>query len=388
MTGHGARDEQVPGALSSLGWSALLVALVWWFTVVAPDRDQNFTLQSLPPLAAVVLTVSSVGLVLRRRSAVVAMLLTVGADLCSVLWDLEGLGYHFGGMFGVFFVAMRYPLAHAVLLVVGPMGLVYLAEVQNAGWRWLAFAPTWVVLSTALAIASGQVRFLREHLVRSLQDRVASAEAAQDAVARARVAEDRLRTARELHDVVGHRIAVVHLRAAVAIRALEDDPNATRQALADIDEAARAALGDIDHLLANLRAGDPAPPAQHDLRDLNELIEDFHRYGLATITRINGDLTSVPSTVSAVAYHAADETLTNALKHGGPEPTADLTLTVRPGKVMLHVTNPCPLRSSSHRTGWGLHGLRERVASAGGTLEVAQADDFVVDVSLPTGTPP
>lgn len=373
-------------ALSSISWTVLLIALVWWFTIIAPDRNDNFTVQALEPLAAPVLIVSSIGILVRRRHPVVTLALTAAADLSSVVFDLDGAGYHFGGMFGVFFVAVRYPLSRTLSLVAGPVGLVYLAEVQNAGWRWLTFAPTWVLLSTALAVAFGQVRLLREHLVRSLQDRVASVEAAQDATARARVAEDRLRTARELHDVVGHRIAVVHLRAAAAVRSLDQDPSVIRRALLDIDEAARAVLTDIDHLLADLRAGDNATPFQHDLRDLDELLAEFEGHGLRIASRVEGDPAHLPPMISEAAYYMAVEALTNALKHGGPDTTADFSLAVRHSGVTLRISNPsCSDNVTSERSGWGLHGLRERVLQLGGTLVVTPGRNFVVEVVLPTG---
>lgn len=372
-------------------WTGVLVLIVWWTTVVVPDQFDDFRVRDLDPVEVVVLMVATVGLLFRHRSALLTLALTVGADFASVVLDLEGHGYHYAGLFGVFCVAMRYRLRTSLALVSASMGLVYLAEVQQAGGRWLAFAPTWVVLSTALAFSFGQVRYLREQLLQSLEERVISAEAAQDAVARSRVAEDRLQTARELHDVVGHRIAVVHLRAAVAVRALDDDPEATRQALVDIDDAAKAVLSDIDHLLAELRTGDGPPQLEQRLGRMDEFLDGFRRYGLVIREDLEADLDreleTLPAEVAATTRQVLVETLTNAYKHGGVNPSAHLRIRQSTDQLEVTVRNPNPTGpvQVSKRSGWGLHGLRERVADLGGTMRVTQEPDFVVDVFLPLG---
>lgn len=167
MNGHGSRTESNSlRALTSStpvtnAWTGVLVLIVWWTTVVVPDQFDDFRVRDLDPVEVVVLMVATVGLLFRHRSALLTLALTVGADFASVVLDLEGHGYHYAGLFGVFCVAMRYRLRTSLALVSASMGLVYLAEVQQAGGRWLAFAPTWVVLSTALAFSFGQVRYLR-----------------------------------------------------------------------------------------------------------------------------------------------------------------------------------------------------------------------------------
>ncbi|MEQ6899688.1 histidine kinase [Nocardioides sp. YIM 152588] len=363
----------------------LLIGFVWWTTLLGPGPHDDFTVRLPGPVGVLVLTAASVGLLARRRNPALCLALTVGADLASVVLDLEGLGYHYAGLFGVFFVATSYSLGRAVALAAPAMGLVYLAEVVNAGGRSVAFAPVWVIISTALALGFGQVRYLREHLVVSLQEQVDSAERTREAVARTRVAEDRLQTARELHDVVGHRIAVVHLRAAAALRSLDDDPETTRRGLVDIDHAARDILVDIDQLLADLRADEPAPALDHGPVRIERLLDEFRSYGLTVRARIDGQLSGVPPQVAWTAHQALTEALTNALKHGGPDAVAELHVRLGADALDLRVSNPIGgAEGGAARDGWGLRGLRERVSELGGRVNVTRGTDFVLEITLPT----
>lgn len=382
--------------LGGNAWTLLLVVLIWWGVLVAPGPDDGFEVRGPELLEFAGLMLASIGLAVRRRHVLLTLGLTAGADLASVVIGLEGGGYHVAGLLGVFFVSMRMRLSRAVAYVGPAMGLVYVAQVRDAGWHWVAFAPFWVIVTTALATSFGQVRYLRERLLTSLSDRLAAAEAAQEAVARSRVVEDRLQTARELHDVIGHGLAVVHLSAAAALRSLDDDPGAARRALEDIDEAARNALADIDQLLADLRAGDSTGPPEHDLGALDPLIARFRRYGLDIREYSEGDVRTLPDHVVALVKSVVAEALTNAYKHGSTGAPVHLGIIWHPDQLALTISNSTveDAGDTSTREGWGLHGLRERLTAIGGSLDVCHEVEggvrgvFAVDVLLPTMATP
>jgi signal transduction histidine kinase len=381
----GFRADAFVGA----GWSALLIAVVWWSTVFVPGPGDVVSTIPLTTVAVLLLIVTSIALLLRRRWPVLTLAVTATVDAYSIIAkSIDGAGYHYAALFGVFFVAVRHPFRRTCLAVGLSMGLVYLSAVANADWRWTGFGPMGVIVTTLLATSFGQVRYLREHLVRSLHEQVESAELTREAVARTRVAEDRLHTARELHDLVGHRIAVVHLRAAAAIRTVESDPPSALRALRDIDDAARDVLHDIDQLLADLRAGDTRAD-EPDLGQLDDLIDEFRRYGLDIRTDVSGDLGAVPVSTSRVTYQVVHESLTNALKHGRSGGPVALVLHVARASVSVRVSNASADTSATDpREGWGLHGIRERVADVDGSVTVDPGPEFVVDVALPIGGRP
>lgn len=90
--------------------------------------------------------------------------------------------------------------------------------------------------------------------------------------------------------------------------------------------------------------------------------------------RADGDVDTVPASVSRVAYRVVQEGLTNALKHGA-ERRAHVLLERTGGGLHIVVTNPVDSRAATGAAetdragGYGLVGLRERVAAVRGTVE-------------------
>jgi signal transduction histidine kinase len=196
---------------------------------------------------------------------------------------------------------------------------------------------------------------------------------------------ERNRLARELHDSVGHALAVTTLQAAAAQRLLDTDPGFVRTALAAIEEAGRGAAEELDHVIGLLREQDrgrPAPPPT--LADLDRLVADARAAGLELDVDVGGAVDQAPAAVSREGYRIVQEGLTNAVRHGGWAPVS-LRLAVAGRTLEIELTNP--LRPGAPGGGGrGLDGMRERVDLLGGRM-TAGADGAVwrVAVRLPTG---
>lgn len=362
-------------AASSVG----LIGAVWWINFVGPDVSR-ITWED-----AVVVTLASIGLLLRHRSPLAALLLCAGCDLAASLLGLQGFGYHFAAWVASYFFSVRHSISRALAVVLPTMGAVVVAETAEKDWRWFAFGTTLVAGGTLVAVAFGQVIRLREELLVALRERAESAERSRESEAAARIADDRLRTAREVHDVVAHRMAIIHLRAAVSLRTDEDISPAGRRALQEIDDAATAALGDIDQLLADLRAGDAPRRSGADDLDLSDVLAEFRDHGLEVVFARTGDPSNVAAPVAKVVRSAALEGLTNGLKHGAGAPVR-VALDVTDGTVTMTVRNRSADGSEEMRTGWGLRGVRERVDEVGGNAWFGrEGDEFVLGVSAPVG---
>jgi signal transduction histidine kinase len=362
-------------AASSVG----LIGAVWWINFVGPDVSR------VTWKDAVVVTLTSVGLLLRHRSPFAALLLCTGCDLVASLLELQGFGYHFAAWVAAYFFSVRHSIGWALAWIAPTMGAVVVAETAEKDWRWFAFGTTLVAGGTLVAVAFGQVTRLREQLLVSLRERAESAERSRESEAAARIADDRLRTAREVHDVVAHRMAIIHLRAAVSLRTDADISPAGRQALQEIDDAATAALGDIDQLLADLRAGDTPGRSAVDGLDLSDLVAEFRGHGLDVVLTRTGDLSTVATPVAKVVRRAALEALTNGLKHGAGAPVR-IALEVTDRSVTMTVRNRSADGSGEVRSGWGLRGVRERVDEVGGDSWFGhERGEFVLGVSVPVG---
>ena len=197
---------------------------------------------------------------------------------------------------------------------------------------------------------------------------------------------ERNRLARELHDSVGHALAVTTLQAAAAQRLLDSDPGFVRGALAAIEEAGRGAAEELDHVIGLLREQDRGRPApQPTLTDLDRLVADARAAGLALDVDVGGAVDQVPAAVSREGYRIVQEGLTNAVRHGGWAPVS-LRLAVSGRTLEIDLTNPLRPGVAGSGGGRGLDGMRERVALLGGRM-TAGADGAVwrVAVRLPTG---
>ena len=154
-----------------------------------------------------------------------------------------------------------------------------------------------------------------------LEERTAELEQAREELARRAVAEERLRLARELHDVVAHAMSVIAVQSGVGAHVADTKPQEAAKALAAIEATSRAALEELRRLLGVLRQedepqGDLAPVP--GLADLDSLLAEVAKAGLAVKLQVNGTRPPLPAGVDLSAYRIVQEALTNVVKHAGP----------------------------------------------------------------------
>lgn len=165
---------------------------------------------------------------------------------------------------------------------------------------------------------------------------------------------------------------------------LADDPRAASLAMAQVAETARTALVDLDAALATLRDDTSARRPAGSLAELSQLLDRAHRAGLTVDLQISGDLTEVPTAISAVGFRVVQEACTNVLRHAGAKPTVVRISTTRDA-LRIEIRNPVVSRplltpgglpyASRSSEGHGLTGLGERVRLAGGHLRAGPTPD-------------
>jgi len=238
-----------------------------------------------------------------------------------------------------------------------------------------------VVVAFAAALGSA-IRYYFDALS-AARERARRAEETSEAQARRRVAEDRLSIARDLHDSVAHRIAVINLQAGVAARTLRSEPDEAEESIAVIGDAARTVLAELTDMLGLLRtSGDREVVDEPDFARIDGLLGIFARSGLTVDVRVTGEPRPLPPRASTIAYRVMQESLTNAYKHGAGH-TADVRLDYSTKRFVIHVVNPVTEHKAA-AGGHGLVGMRERLTSIGGTLELDTKDAaFVLTATLP-----
>ncbi|MFY1670441.1 sensor histidine kinase [Plantactinospora sp. WMMB334] len=212
--------------------------------------------------------------------------------------------------------------------------------------------------------------------------------------ARDAVSAERLRIARELHDIVGHSMSLIAVKATVANHIADERPAETRAALLTIEQTSRAALTEIRRLLDVLRSDtDPAADPAADLSpspgtaDLPDLAERLRSAGLRVELRMEGT-DSLPQAVDLTVFRIVQESLTNVVRHAGVS-RCQVTVRAGDGGVRIEVLDdgraPRPSASVRRRAGQGLIGMRERVATYGGALTVGPRPEggFQVVADIP-----
>ena len=250
------------------------------------------------------------------------------------------------------------------------------------------FSAGLVALSPWLAGRTTRARMLRgEALEREREGR-----------ARTAVVEERQRIARELHDVVAHGLVVMVVQAQGARRILDQDPERAREALQAIEQTGQTALAEMRRSLGILREESAAAELvpQPTLRDLDGLLAEMRRAGLAVDLRIEGEPRALAEGVDRSAYRIVQEALTNTIKHAGLVP-ARVTVRYDDDELRLEIVDSGPStpptpgspdggdRDRGDDGGHGLVGMRERVRLYGGELEASSdnGDGFVVRARIP-----
>ncbi len=199
------------------------------------------------------------------------------------------------------------------------------------------------------------------------------------------VAEERLRIARDLHDSLGHTIAVISVQTSVATEAIDDDPAAVRAALATIRLAGDEASRELRTTLGLLTTDDSRKPVG-SLRHLDTLVAATAESGLTVHVRTEGTPGQLPMVVDTAAYRIVQEALTNSLRHARAG-NAEVLLRYAPDRLEVHVTDDGV--GATVTEGRGLAGMRQRVALLGGRVEFSSRPGagFRVDASLPVAVP-
>jgi signal transduction histidine kinase len=390
-----------------VAWAAGSAALYACAIVAATTRQPDALSPAAVTIATLVYVSFAVIPILRWPVWLPVAVTTVGAValMAAGTPDLLLGPALVAGMFVFSLRSERTPAIAGTAAVIGALlagHLVFGLHEKEAGW-----ADLWVVPWTAVAAAIGQaVRAQRAHQA-MLEERARRAEEGRELEARRRVQQERLRIARELHDAVGHQVALISVQAGAMGYLLDTDPARVRESLAHIQQASEAALEELRLTVGLLRqAGDhePVEPVG-GLGRLDELIASFTATGLRVTCDVTGQVRQLPEAVDLTAYRLIQESLTNTAKHAAGT-SASIRLAFRPAALALAVEDHGPPAGGSGaglaagsgagsgigEEGHGIIGMRERAAALGGWLTAGPRAEggfrVVAELPAPVGGAP
>ncbi|MEV4313302.1 sensor histidine kinase [Actinocrispum sp. NPDC049592] len=219
-----------------------------------------------------------------------------------------------------------------------------------------------------------------------LEHRAEQLRAAQEQNTRGAIVAERVRIARDLHDVVAHHVSVMGVQASAARRVLDKDHDVASEALRNVEQTARVAIGELRGLLGVLRADDSADAsAPFGLDQVPDLVSATRSAGIEVRYGVYGDTRPVPQAVALSAYRVVQEALTNVVKHSGAR-QADVRLRYLDNTLEVEIADDGHGTQVQPDRGFGLLGIRERVAVHGGEVEAGPRRDggFRVRATFPS----
>jgi len=184
-------------------------------------------------------------------------------------------------------------------------------------------------------------------------------------LARLAVADERERFARDLHDLLGHSLSVIALKAQLARRRLRDDPEAAFDDVADIETVSRDALREVREAVSGYRK----PELDAELQGARTALD-----AAGIETTIDRPAVELPAEVEAVLAWTVREAATNVIRHSGARHST-IRLVPALDQASVEIVDDGRGINGSDGGGTGLTGLRERLRQAGGRLEAGPRDD-------------
>lgn len=372
-------DEVIPRALIHGTLVVIALALVVNM-ITAPQYGANFA-------GYCAIASATFGIALGWRRSWLGVVLVAVSPALAVAGGLPSTGVWSIGCFAVFLVTLR---GMRVWICSGVVALGNLLAVAweagtlnlqtNAGASIAAFS---ALAAGAFGSAiRGNLQYRRE-----VENREREAERTRLAAVERGIAQERLRIARDLHDGIGHQIAVINMRLGAAEVHLPPGAEAAREDLAGARQGVQAVLQETQQVLRVLRLPEESTHTSSPLGTLSDLVTSFQEAGMELDVQLDASAITTSSRESdAALYRIVQEGLTNAQKYG--RGTTSLTGSADESDVHIQIVNMRSRRIAPDTSsgGNGIIGMTERAESVGGSL-TARVDGrlFWLEASVPHG---
>ena len=330
-----------------------------------------------PALAAGLGALAALGLFTSLRWPLRGAATTFGAVTMFVMLDLRDGPIYLTLAAAAFVVAARVAVPEWSRVVPAGAGVVCIALAVRAVADYDNQRSLWQVLAVVAVITAGAaIGTLTRNRRLAVGERATAA-----------ATQEQLRMAQDLHDGVGHGLAVIAMQAGVGLHVLDRDPTAVRAALEAIRDSARESLDALRAELATM-AGDPASlRPRHGVADLDALVDRVRTAGLKV--ELTGSTGSLSDPVDVLVYGVVQEGLTNVLRHADAATSVSVRLNRSPQRVAVTVEDDGRTTRAGARpdegTGLGLRGMRARVLALGGDFSAGPrpSGGFAVSAELP-----
>ncbi|MEX0899716.1 MAG: sensor histidine kinase [Gammaproteobacteria bacterium] len=286
----------------------------------------------------------------------------IGIGVLGTVWAPHNVGagvfFIYAASFAGWLGPVRRAASGVAVVVVWAMAVAYLWQPQPTFWApALLFG---IIIGIISIYDSTQRR--RDAALRLSQEEVRQM---------ARVAE-RERISRDLHDLLGHTLSVITLKAELAARLVDRAPARAAAEIREVEQVSRAALADVREAISGIRTRGLLGELEHARVALKAAGVRFE---------VDGEVPAVPPAAEAVLAMIVREAVTNVVRHAQAS-YCRVVLRREADETFVEVQDDG--RGAKSLAGGGIDGMRARLAAAGGRLEVG--DEFGVRLRawLPT----
>ena len=362
------RREQTTDITFALGLLMLSIGSVLFW-----QQDPGDGVRPLDVFGYILIAGQTLPIVWRRRYPVAVLAIIVGVFMIDRGFNYPSSWAFLGISLAIYTVGAQLPPKRSLIVGAVAIDVVLLWTLVGV----ITFdVPLFAVVSEIAVLGFpflvGRETHFRERRMVELETRALQAEHQREQEAADAVLRERTRIARELHDVVAHEITVMTIQSAAARRVLSSDPNQADVAIKTVEEAGHRALTEIRRMLGMLRTSDArATNPQPGLSELNRLVAQMNDAGVPTTLAMSGETRPLPLGVDLNAYRIIQESLTNTLKHGGPDVHAEVRIEFNDDTLEIEVLDngrgAAALRAVASAQ-QGLIGMHERAALLDGVL--------------------
>jgi two-component system sensor histidine kinase DesK len=343
-------------------WSLALLFPLWKYVYVTPGALE---------LAALVLTaVLFVPLYFASfwASTGPLVLAILATCLFGVLWAPHNFGASTFFVFGAGMCAGFVPARRAYLAVAAVMALA-LAVGLMLGMPSFKFMLPTLAIGSAIGVAAtmdASLRRSRDQLLRK-----------QEEVEHMATIAERERISRDLHDLLGHTLSLITLKAELAGKLAGRDIDACKQEIDDIEHCARNALAEVRAAVTGYRLSG----FTHELAAARASLAAA---GIELSTEVAPF--SVPVAAENVMSLALREAVTNIIRHAGAS-RCEVSLAQDGSNIVFRIADNGVLKEGGPaiRPGNGLTGMRERVLGIGGQMALRAGQGLALELRLPIG---
>lgn len=291
----------------------------------------------LPPL--------SWGRSVRFKLTAVAVLLAVDLPLLLTLGPDAVWTWTF---VGVAAAMQAYPGRIGYALIAGLGGAAVLVQLTRGEALEQSLVQPAIILSVGFMM----------HAFGRQTETVRQLRSAQDELAGLAVAEERNRVARDMHDILGHSLTVIAVKAELAGRLITVAPDRAAAEVAELEDLARGALADVRATVSGYRGVN----ISSELASARSALE-----AAGIEPQLPGAADEVPAKSRELFGWVLREAVTNVVRHSG---ASRCTVTLSRRSIQVDDDGRGPGGSSD---GGGLRGLGERAAAQGATLSLGRS---------------